>query len=240
MLQNIKSSPGLSFFQKLLAEAFGTFILVYSAGVTQGDATSVAPALWAAMIATGFVSGAQFNPAVSIAVTINTALTRPRELSERLRLSIWYILVQLEFAYLGAYVAYLTINSNDKQLLYFDVSEGYKVGQAFVAEMFFTTVLAGCAVIGGHYTNSNILVGGLVATVVSAGDFAIGRYTGGVFNPAVGFGINMIYYTIKGNSTHRVWLYIIAPSVGGVLAGLITTFFIIFKKSTEELRKTYY
>ena len=60
----------------------------------------------------------------------------------------------------------------------------------------------------GNYTKSNILAGGAVAITVSAGDFAVGKYSGGVFNPAVAFGINMTNYAINQHSTHRLWLYL--------------------------------
>lgn len=240
MFSEIEKSPSIKLSQQLLAEAFGTFMLVFSVGVTQGNALSVAPALWAAMIATGFVSGAQFNPAVSIAVSVNAILSRSLDLKYRLFLSALYIPLQLLFGLFGAYAAYIVIDSTIIEITYFDVSIGTKVSQAFVGELFFTTVLTTCAVIGGNFTKSNILVGGAVAVTVSAGDFAVGSYSGGCFNPAVGFGTNMIYYAIKGNTTHRVWLYLVAPGLGGVLGGCFATFFSSFKKDLHEMRKTYY
>lgn len=227
-------------FQKILCEAIGTFILVFSVGVTQGDPTSVAPALWGAMIATGFISGGQFNPAVSIAVIFHSILMGKHNIFHTVLSSCLYIVVQMSFGLLGAYIAYFVINTGQKDMAFFDVASGYSIGEGFLAEFFFTTVLTGLAIIGGHFTNSNILAGGLVATTVTAGDFSVGSYTGGCFNPAVGFGTNMIYYAIKGDSTHKVWLYILAPSLGGVLGACIATFFIKAKKDTDELRKIYY
>ena len=240
MLQKLKRTPKVELFQAIGAEAFGTFILVFSVGVTQGNPTSVAPALWAAMIATGFVSGGQFNPAVSVAVVIHALLSASKDLMKKIVLSAIFIVVQVAFGFFGAYFAYLVINTNERTMAFFDVSSGYTDGEAFVCELFFTTVLTGCAIIGGHYTNSNILVGGLVATTVSAGDYSVGRYSGGCFNPAVGFGINMMHYAIKGGTSHNVWLYITAPTLGGVLGGSFATFFIYNKKDLKELRNVYY
>ena len=240
MLGNVTKSSTITLRQKLVAETFGTFILVFSVSVTQGNPLSVAPALWAAMISTGFISGGQFNPAVSIAVIVNSLLSKAPDFGKTLILSLIFIFIQFGSGLLAAYIGYLVINTNDKNIAFFDVTDTYKVSQAFLAELFFTTVLTGSAVIGGKYTNSNILAGGIVATTVSAGDYSVGEYTGGCFNPAVGFGTNMIYYFVNGGTTHRVWLYIVAPSLGGVLGGSIATFFILNGKSLENLRKVYY
>lgn len=240
MLANIEKSPSLVFFQKLFAEACGTFVLVFSVGVTQGDPTSVAPALWAAMLGTGFISGAQFNPAVSIAVMVNAILSKAENLVTTILTMLCYIAVQMVTALFAADMAYHVVNSNDWRVAYFDVASGYKDSEGFLAECFYTMILTGVAVIGGTLTKSTILHVGLVATTVSAGDFAVGKYTGGCFNPAVGFGINVIHKIVKGGSYHKTWLYIVAPGVGGVLGGAIATFFIKFGKTQEKMRKLQY
>ncbi|OMJ94642.1 hypothetical protein SteCoe_2134 [Stentor coeruleus] len=240
MLGDIKRSKSITFMQQCFSEALGTFMLVFAVGVTQGDPLSVAPTLWAAMIATGFISGAQFNPAVSIAVMVHAILSKAHDLKNKVIMSIIFIIIQLSFGLFGAYIAYFVINTDYKPLMYFDVSNDYLSGEAFLAEVFFTTVLAGCAVTAGNFTKSNILAGGIVATTVSAGDFSIGKYSGGCFNPAVGFGVNMIKKAIDGGSSHRVWLYLLAPSFGGVLAGVFSTFFLHYKKDVNQMRKAFY
>lgn len=239
MLRHLDKTPTILLSQKILAEIYGTFILVFSVGVTQGDATSVAPALWAAMISTGFVSGAQFNPAVSIAVCVNALITKAEDLNKKLYTSAIFIFIQMATGMLASYLAYLVVNTDYKRVAYFDATAGYSLGEIFLAEMFFTTVLTGCALVSGHVTDSNILAGGVVAVTVSAADFAVGNYSGGCFNPAVGYGINLIYYLVE-VTPHNIWLYIIAPSVGGVLGGIFSTFFIHYKKDLSELRKKYY
>ena len=224
----------------MLAEYCGTFILVFSVGVTQGDPTSVAPALWGAMLATGFISGAQFNPAVSVAVFIHAMLSRAPNLPRKFFMTILYITVQMSTGLFAAYMAYKVINTDVKKIAFFDVASGYTNGEGFLAEFMFTTVLTGLAIIGGNFTKSNILAGGLVAVCVSAGDFSVGSYTGGCFNPAVGFGINMVEYAVKGNTTHNVWLYIVAPTCGGVAGGILSSLFMAGRKENDELRKLHY
>lgn len=240
MLSQFDKTPGVEMVQKILAEFCGTFILVFSVGITQGGPNSVAPALWAAMLGTGYISGGQFNPAVSIAVLINKILTRTPNFIEHLFTCIIYILVQLASSIVAAGVAYLVIDTNDKRMAYFDTASGITDAEGFLAEAFYTTVLTGVAVIGGTLTKSSILVGGLVATTVSAGDHAVGNYTGGCFNPAVGFGINIMHRFAKGGSYHRILLYIFAPAVGGVIGGTFATIFIKMNKDIKDLRKEFY
>jgi aquaporin Z len=240
MLANIEKSSTILFIQKLIAEACGTFALVFSVGVTQGDPTSVAPALWAAMLGTGYISGGQFNPAVSIAVIVNAFLSKSEDLLKTVLTMLCFITVQMITSLFAADMAYHVVNSNDWRVAYFDLADGYKESEGFLAEAFFTAILTGVAIIGGKLTKSSILHGGLVATTVSAGDFAVGQYTGGCFNPAVGFGINVIHKIVKGGGYHKVWLYIVAPGVGGIIGGTFATFFIKFGVEQQVLKKVQY
>lgn len=240
ILARFEKTPGVEMVQKILAEFCGTFILVFSVGITQGGPDSVAPALWAAMLATGYISGGQFNPAVSIAVLVNQILTRSSDLKDKFFTCLIYILVQLASSIVAAGVAYLVIDTNDKRMAYFDLANGITDAEGFLAEAFYTTILTGVAVIGGTLTKSTILVGGLVSTTVSAGDYAVGNYTGGCFNPAVGFGINLMHRFAKGGSYHRILLYIFAPAVGGVIGGTFATIFSKMNKEVKDLRKEFY
>lgn len=240
ILSKFDKSPAIELLQQILAEFCGTFILVFSVGVTQGGPLSVAPALWSVMLATGFVSGAQFNPAVTLAVLTNAILTKAPNLLQKLMISLVFITVQMLTSIVAADMAYLVIDSNDKNIALFDTATGIKNSEAFLAEAFFTAVLTGVAVIGGTLTKSTILHTGLVATTVSAGDYAVGAYTGGCFNPAVGFGINLMHRIAKGGSYHKMWLYIVAPAVGGVIGGIFATFFRKMNKSQKDLRKDQY
>jgi aquaporin Z len=240
MLKNIEQSPHLNLIQKLLAETLGTFILVFSVGVTQSNPTSVAASLWGAMLATGFISGAQFNPAVSLAVFVHATLSRAPNLPRKLQMSLIYMVFQMAAGLFGGYMAYKVINTNDKELAYFTIKGGITDGQGFLAEFFFTTMLTGCAVIGANFTKSNILAGGVVATTVMAGGFAVGPYTGGCFNPAVGFGINIIHYAVHQHTTHKVWLFMLAPAVGGIAGGTFASLFMMFRKDMHEQRKKQY
>lgn len=49
------------------------------------------------------------------------------------------------------------------------------------------------------------------------GAFAVGAISGGAFNPAVGIG-PIVVDALAGGSVGQLWLYIVGPLLGGVLA----------------------
>ena len=206
--------------RRLLAEGAGTFLLTFAVGACNSEPFAVGGSLWAAMIFTGFVSGAQFNPAVSLAVIISKALWRTLT-KEALVELLLYILVQVIFALLGALLA----GSIVQYVSYFDVAEGYRVSEAFFAELMYSVILTADALMVGQLTNSNLIGGGVVAMSVAAGNWSIGKITGGCFNPAVGFAINITNYGMNSNHFSNTWLYIIAPLLGGIIGSLLAYVF---------------
>lgn len=206
--------------RRLLAEAAGTFLLTFAVGACNSEPFAVGGSLWAAMIFTGFASGAQFNPAVSVALIIYRSLSKTLTRDGLVELLL-NILIQVIFALLGALLA----GSIVKYVSYFDVAEGFRVSEAFFAEMMYTIVLTGDAIMVGHITKSNLIGGGVVAMSVAAGNWSIGKITGGCFNPAVGFAINVTNYGINGDHFRITWLYIIAPLIGGIIGSLLAFVF---------------
>lgn len=211
--------------RRLLAEAAGTFLLAFAVGACNSEPFAVGGSLWAAMIFTGFASGAQFNPGVSVALIIYKALSRTLN-KEALVELLLNIVVQVIFALLGALLA----GSIVKYLSYFDVAEGYLASEAFFAEMVYTAVLTGDAIMVGQLTNSNLIGGGVVAMSVAAGNWAIGKITGGCFNPAIGFAINITNYGMNKDHFDNTWIYIFAPLLGAVIGSLLAFVF------TSELK----
>lgn len=206
--------------RRLLAEGAGTFLLTFAVGACNSEPFAVGGSLWAAMIFTGFVSGAQFNPAVSLAIIINRAIWKTLTKESLIELLL-NIIIQIIFALLGALLA----GSIVTYVSYFDVGEGYKVSEAFFAEFIYTIILTADALMVGQLTNSNLIGGGVVAISVAAGNWSIGKITGGCFNPAVGFAINVTNYGMNGDHFSNTWLYIIAPLLGGVFGSIIAYVF---------------
>jgi glycerol uptake facilitator protein len=206
--------------RRLLAEGAGTFLLAFAVGACNSEPFAVGGSLWAAMIFTGFASGAQFNPSVSLAIIINKSLWKTLTKDQFIELLL-NVLIQVIFALLGALLA----GSIVKYVSYFDVAEGYLASEAFFAEFMYTTVLTADALMVGQLTNSNLIGGGVVAMSVAAGNWSIGKITGGCFNPAIGFAINIVNYGMNGDHFGTTWLYIIAPLLGGVVGSLLAYVF---------------
>ena len=66
---------------RLFAELVGTFILLFAVGVSGGEPFAVGGSLLCGMVVTGFVSGAQFNPAITLGIIVfrflDKTLTKP-------------------------------------------------------------------------------------------------------------------------------------------------------------------
>lgn len=120
-------------------------------------------------------------------------------------------------------------------VMYIEKNSETSNGAAFLAEFFWTAALVSNATLVGDFNDSKWMSTLSVAFTVSAGAFAFGDVSGAVFNPAVGFGLNVAYAMVKnGNHMGSVWIYIIAPSLGAVLATFIQW---IFKDEITNNRK---
>ena len=93
-----------------------------------------------------------------------------------------------------------------------------EVGPAFLAEALWTLVLVyvvlNVATSKDHPNNS--FYGLAIGSTVFIGAVGVGGISGGGFNPAVALGL-----TISGQfDVANLWLYIVAPLVGGAIAAL--------------------
>ncbi|OMJ68072.1 hypothetical protein SteCoe_34587 [Stentor coeruleus] len=207
--------------KELVAEGLGMFFFVFSIGVSRGEPFAVGGTLWTAMVFTGFISGAQFNPAITFAIIIRKAFGKKLTAPVLIHL-LFNILVQIVASILAALVAWAIV----RYPVYFDILDGYYEGEAFVAEMIYTGVLCAVALIVGHISESVVYAGGIIALTVTAGDWSVGRITGGCFNPAVAIGLNFVYYAKEGGHFSILWLYILAPLVGSFIGAGIATLFL--------------
>merc|ERR1719359_2535168 len=204
---------------KFVSEFIGTYILVLTVGLnvlgkSPAGAFSIGASLMCMIYALGDVSGANFNPAVSLALLINKTLD-----------------AATAGAYMGAQIAggiaaaftYSAIYSGKAFPL--GPGAGYKTSQALTAEMAFTFVL--CLVVlcaAVHPTTKTANFFGLaIGSCVTVGGNAIGAISGGSLNPAVSFGIASAA-TLKhgpGNLVVAV-IYTLFEFIGaGVAAGIV-------------------
>jgi aquaporin Z len=198
---------------KYIAEFIGTFFLVLTIGCTGiGAGTGViAPlaigaALMVMVFAGGHISGAHYNPAVTLGVLIrgkvNGADVVPYMVAQLFGAAIAAVAVT---KFLRAGVAVTPISPN--------------VGPALLAEFLFTFALAyvvlNAATAEG--TSGNSFYGLAIGMTVMTGAFAVGDISGGAFNPAVALGISILGISSWGN----LWIYLVANFAAAVVAAVV-------------------
>ncbi|HYO47529.1 MAG TPA: aquaporin [Gemmatimonadota bacterium] len=198
---------------RYLTEFIGTFFLVLTVGlVVLGGAPLGALAIGSALMVMvymgGHVSGAHYNPAVSLAAVLGGKLEK-RELLP-------YWLAQLA----GAVAAALAVRAILGQTFAPAPGPQTSVLAAWLVEILFTFAL--CLVVFHtamhEETKGNSYYGLAIGFTVMAGAIAGGPISGGAFNPAVGVGPILVHATIGDGGLADLLLYIAAPCLGGILA----------------------
>ncbi len=214
--------------KKYCAEFIGTFVLVLfacgTAAVVGCDAASGSGYLITALAfglvivamaySIGNVSGCHINPAVSIAMLVSGKMS--------IKDFIGYIIAQFAGATAGAAVLQVIIGKADKTGAL--GSNGLYNGDVWVTiliEVILTFVFV-IAILGVTSKENNGTVAGIVIglslTLVHL--FGIGL-TGTSVNPARSFGPALL---AGGDALCNVWVFIVAPLVGGIIAALVYKF----------------
>jgi aquaporin Z len=174
---------------KLLSEFLGTFMLVLTVGLnvnanSPAGAFSIAASLMCMIYALGSVSGAHFNPAVSVAIFASGLVKRNEFSSGDMGK---YIGVQI----LGGICASFTYKAIYQGHSFpLEPQPGFKWPQVAVAEIIFTFVLCYIVLcVAVAHTKSTEMFGLAIGSCVTVGGFAIGSISGGSLNPAVSLGI---------------------------------------------------
>ncbi|MEO5913047.1 MAG: aquaporin [Luteolibacter sp.] len=201
--------------RKYIAEFIGTFFLVLTIGCTviPGAAGVIPPvaigaALMVMIFAGGHVSGAHFNPAVTLAVFIRGRCDAKDVLP--------YWISQIIAGVVAALVAVFLVGKSGTPMTISNVP------QAFVAEFLFTFALAYVVVNSATAkgTANNSFYGLAIGMTVMVGAFSVGAISGGAFNPAVAVGA-AVMHLVKFSD---IWLHIVADLAGGLVAGLTFKF----------------
>merc|ERR1719198_805298 len=188
---------------KLISEFLGTFFLVLTVGLnvlgnSPAGAFSIAASLMCMIYALGDVSGANFNPAVTLAILASKGVTGNKMDTQK---ALQYMVVQI-FGGITAASIYVLIY--DGRSFPLGPQPGYKWGQAAFAEAMFTFVLCFvvlCVAVSQGKTNSKHMFGLAIGSCVTVGGFAIGSISGGSLNPAVSFGIGCTHF-LKGGAVN--------------------------------------
>lgn len=190
---------------KYLVEFIGTFFLVLTIGcciLAPGDAGNLAPlaigsVLMVMIFAGGHVSGAHYNPAVTLAVFLRGKCPASDVIP--------YMVAQVVGAAVAAGIVLFLKDVPDQPAV-----EAMKpdILRALAAEFLFTFAL--CYVVlnvaTAKGTSGNSFYGLAIGFTVLAGAFSVGAISGGAFNPAVAVGL-----TILGKSAvANIWIYLVA------------------------------
>jgi len=212
-----------------IAEFVGTFLLVFTIGcnVLSGQpvwgGVSIACVLTVMIYALGSSSGANFNPAVSVALGI----TKKMEWGEVVK----YALIQIVGG-ICAGVFYLGMFGKSFNLA---PTKGHSMIQAGVAELLYTFML--CFVVlnvaaSNKHGGKNQFYGLAIGFVIVAGAYSGGSVSMGCFNPAVAFGLDVAsaYFGV-----FYCFVYTVFELAGaGIAAGL----FIVCRGAQEKVSES--
>ncbi len=197
---------------KLTTEFIGTFFLTLTicTAAAFGTAGSHAPfaiasTLMVMVYAGGHVSGAHYNPAVTISIYLRGACDKSDVAP--------YIASQVAAGVAAAMVASnLLVPEGDVAPLVMDT------GPAMAAELLFTFALAFVIlnVATSESTEGNGYYGAAIAFVVLAGALTVGSISGASFNPAVTASLVSAGVMEAADS----WVHLVPQLAGGALAAL--------------------
>lgn len=200
---------------KLLTEFIGTFFLVLTVVCSVHmeaaiPALSIGAALMVMVYMGGHISGAHYNPAVTLAVFMRGRCPAKDVVP--------YMIVQL----LGAFCAAAIGMHLTGKVFVIKPGEGVSDLHAILAEALFTFALALVVlnVATLKKVANNSYYGLAIGFTVFAGASAVGKISGGALNPAVGVG-SLLVAAMKGVSIGHCWIYIVGPLVGGALAAAV-------------------
>lgn len=208
--------------KKYIAEFIGTFVLVlFACGVAavtgctaEANAAYILTAaafglvIVAMAYSIGNISGCHINPAVSIAVWLNKGMSTKE--------FVGYVVAQFLGAIAGAAVL-MALVGKGMGLGANGLYDG-SVIKSLAVEVILTFVFV-LAVLGATSKAENgkvagLVIGGSLTLVHLLGIF----FTGTSVNPARSFGPALM---LGGDALSSVWVFIVAPIVGGVVAALV-------------------
>ncbi|HEX6846383.1 MAG TPA: aquaporin [Chitinophagaceae bacterium] len=192
---------------KYITEFIGTFFLVLAAGFASGEhaVLIIASALMVMIYAGGHISGAHYNPAVTLAVMI------------RGRIGISEGLIYMASQIIGAVAAALLVGffkeTPAEPMVLHDTT------RALLAEGLGSFALAYVVlnVATAKGTAGNSFYGLAIGFTVYFAGSLLGSLSGGAFNPAVAVGASVIQAFAWSN----LWIYIVACFGGAALAALV-------------------
>lgn len=204
--------------KKLLKESLGTFILVFMGTTTAaltGNILATAFAFGLAVVAAAYVFGGDFNPAVSFARFLKKDLSATDFLLNFVSQVVGALLGTLVlWVFLGDNVSLVGLGANTLQGGFATADLGIVVGLLAETILTFIFVLVILTVSRSDSNHAPLVIGLVLVGVVIVG-FNI---TGTSVNPARSLAPALF---VGGQAIKEVWLFIVAPLLGGGLAALL-------------------
>lgn len=215
----------MNLLRKCTAEFIGTFVLVFFACGTAAvvgcsaengtgyllTALAFGLVIVAMAYSIGNISGCHINPAVSIAMLVSGKLS--------VKDFIGYVVAQFAGAIAGA-AALMAVVGKESGLGANALYEG-DIALSLLIEIILTFVFV-LAILGVTSKKENGAVAGIVIGLTLTLVHILGiSFTGTSVNPARSFGPALL---LGGEALANVWVFIVAPLAGGVLAALVYKF----------------
>lgn len=217
----------------LIAEFIGTLILVFvgvgaavlsptlDTGAIVGIALAFGLVLVALVYSIGPVSGCHLNPAVTLGMVVARRLP--------IAAAIWYWIAQVVGAVVGALLLFILVNSGPD----IETSEafgtngygdrsivGLNAGGALLSEMILTFIFVWIILQVTSVQSSAAMAGLAIGVTLTVTHFAGIPLTGNSVNPARSIAPALF---AGGDALVQLWVFILAPLVGGALAALVHT-----------------
>lgn len=212
--------------KRYMAEVIGTFTLVFMGCATVlfmvdevgllGVSLAFGLSVIAMAYSIGHISGAHLNPAVSIGALVAGRITAIE--------FVWYSVAQIAGGIIAALVLYVIASGKSGG---FDPSAGfatngwggYSMMSAFLFEVIataiFLTVILGVTQDNTDTTGFAGLAIGLTLVLIHIAGITV---SGSSVNPARSIGPALVQ---GGEALNQLWLYIVAPLIGGAIGGIL-------------------
>ncbi|HRI20019.1 MAG TPA: aquaporin [Panacibacter sp.] len=206
--------------KKLITEFIGTFFLVLTIGMVvvlgRGDLAPIpiGAVLMVMIFAGGHISGAHYNPAVTLAVLIRGKIGVGE--------AVPYMIVQVIGGVAASFVVMFLMGDKMPP----EATGMASTAKGLVAELLGTVALAYVVlnVATAKGTSGNSFYGLAIGFTVLSMAYALAPISGGAFNPAVAVGGCLMNLA----SWNDIWVFVVGCFGGGALAG------IVFKMNNPE------
>ncbi|MDC0160006.1 aquaporin family protein [Gemmatimonadales bacterium] len=199
--------------KKYITELIGTFFLVLTIGMSVTSNDPMGPlaigfGLAALVYMGGHISGAHYNPAVTVGFLLTGGVPR-KDVAP-------YMTAQVVGALLASKCVYFISAQTFAPI----PNPEYKLQHVLLCEFLFTfmLMLVILNVAMSRKTRGNAYYGIAIGLTVTAGAISVGDISGAVFNPAVALGPTIIDVMVASGPVSAIWIYILAPVAGAVAA----------------------